>query len=228
VSSIVTFGERPGADFRLVAIEMTTSGSRIVADVRGTQLEFEIAVPLRGMALNALGVLATIQAAGGEVARAAADLREFQAVDGRAQVLSIPIRGGTATLLNDSFNATPLSIASALELLASVPLGPGGRRLAAFGDIHHLGSRSAEIHADLAATLARYPLDRLFTHGELMRHLNRSAPASLVAPHADSLQELYRQIRAELRPGDAITLKASTNVGLAQLARALRKDRERL
>jgi UDP-N-acetylmuramoyl-tripeptide--D-alanyl-D-alanine ligase len=226
VAAILTYGEHEAADVRLVSFQPSRHGGRIVADYRGSRFEFTTRVPLRAMALNALGVLAAVDAVGGDLSRAATDLTDFEPVDGRAQVLPIPVPGGTATLLNDSFNATPLSVATSLELLSAVELPPGGRRLAAFGDINHLGPRAAEIHTGLAETLARHRIDRVFTHGRLMRHLNDALPRDLAAPHADSLDELHQQIRAELRPGDAITLKASTTVGLGRVARALRDDRE--
>jgi UDP-N-acetylmuramoyl-tripeptide--D-alanyl-D-alanine ligase len=223
VGRLISFGERRDADVRLRVLEPRPYGSRVGAEVLGQRVSFRLRVGGRGMAQNALGVLGTVAAAGADVAQAAADFGQFSAVSGRARLLLIPLPGGTATLVDDCFNAAPLSIASGLELLARVEVAPGGRRIAAFGDIHHLGPRAAELHASLAATVAGCPPDRLFTHGELMRHLHGAVPSELDPVHADTLEDLLRLIRAELRPGDALLLKASTTVGLMRVARALRK-----
>ncbi len=225
-----TFGEHPEADLKLVDYQPTESadGGRVVVELEGQRVEYTIKLPGRHMAVNSAGALAVVHAAGGDFKQAAADLADFTAVGGRASISEIQIAGGAATLIDDSYNATPDSIRSTLSLMAQVARekGTGGRRIAVLGDIKHLGPREAEHHAALAPALAEYGVDHVITFGKLMHHLQSAAPKELRGGHKGSHQAVLDAIRAVLKPGDILTIKASTPVKLGWVARALREGRD--
>ena len=227
-----TFGEHPEADLRLVEYEPTqdADGGRVTVELEGQRVEYTIKLPGRHMAINSVGALAVVRAAGGDLQRAAADLADFTAVGGRASISEIQLEGGTATLIDDSYNATPDSIRSTLSLMAQVARekGAGGRRIAVLGDIRHLGPREAEHHAALAPALAEHGVDHVITFGELMHHLQDAAPKELQGGHKGSHQAVLDAIRAVLKPGDVVTIKASTPVKLGRVAHALRQGKQRL
>jgi UDP-N-acetylmuramoyl-tripeptide--D-alanyl-D-alanine ligase len=222
---LVTFGESDHADARLLDVELAATRSRVRASIGGSTLEYELLLPGRHMAMNSVAALATVHAAGADPARAAADLADFEAVGGRAEIVAVTVDGGLAQLIDDSFNATPDSVRSTLRLLTLVPPGAGGRRIAVLGDILHLGPESARIHADLAQAAIEADVDTVFTIGNEMRYLFEALPAARRGTHAPDLAALYRELRSRLRPGDVLTVKASTPIGLTKITQALRKGR---
>ena len=206
---IVTFGELPAADVRLRRADLAADHSAVAVEVFGEPAVYEVPVAGKGMIMNSLACLAAVSAAGGDWRKAAADLAFYRTRPGRMRSLSIPIAGGSWQLLDDSTNATPISMKHGIESLGIVRPGPGGRRMAALGRIVDLGTEALEVHGQLAADLVDAGIDKVFTiHDELQELRNRLPPAML-GPHAGTTLELARSILAEVRPGDVVLIKAS-------------------
>jgi UDP-N-acetylmuramoyl-tripeptide--D-alanyl-D-alanine ligase len=210
---LISFGEHPQADARLLRADLDAAGSRIRALVAGEEFEYSLALPGKHMVMNSIGVLAAVAAGGGDAKKAAEDLASFEPVAGRARVVDAPFGSGQIHLIDDSFNATPTSIESSLSLLQLAQVRNGGRRVAALGEMGHLGEKEAEIHASLAPLFDRYQVDKLFTWGPLMKHLHDAVPASKRGEHCNTVPELYQAVRAFLKPGDALTVKSGRGQG---------------
>lgn len=226
--NVITFGEHESADARLLSADVSSTSTRVTANICGTEVEYTLVVPGRHMAQNSVGALASVAAAGGDVTAAAASLAEFNAVGGRAQVFEIEAKDGKADLIDDSFNATPDSIRSTVDLLALFEPGENGRRIAVLGDILHLGPGSSKIHARLAKPIAASGVDKVFTIGPMMKHLHRALPQEIRGKHARDLADLYQAVRSYLKAGDVITVKASTPIGLGKVTKGLRQGSRRL
>jgi UDP-N-acetylmuramoyl-tripeptide--D-alanyl-D-alanine ligase len=210
---VMSFGVHPEATSRLDDVELGPKGSRVSATIDGEKLEYSLQVPGMHMAINSIGVLTCIVAGGGDLKRASGDISEFEPIEGRSRVIEVPFEDGQVQLIDDSFNATPASVASSLALLELAEPAPGGRRVAVLGEIGHLGPNEAEIHADLAVLVERYRVDRLFTWGSLMKHLRDRVPEARRGHHCDTVSELYLAVREFLRPGDALTVKSGRGQG---------------
>jgi UDP-N-acetylmuramoyl-tripeptide--D-alanyl-D-alanine ligase len=124
-------------------------------------------------------------------------------------------------IVDDSYNASPGSVAAALELLAGMP----GRRIAVLGEMLELGSEHEAGHrrvGEAAAELA----DRLLVVGDgatAMADAARRAgmPADAIATVTD--REAARDLLlADLRPGDVVLVKASRGIALDLLVDELR------
>ena len=129
------------------------------------------------MAMNALAALAAAhrakrQASPERVARA---LAGFAPVAGRGARRPIAVPGGTALLLDESYNGNPASMRAALAVLR---LQPAQRRIAVLGDMLELGDAGAAEHRALAADVAA-AADRLFACGPLMRALFDAMPDAI-------------------------------------------------
>ncbi|HEX8104343.1 MAG TPA: Mur ligase family protein [Solirubrobacteraceae bacterium] len=206
---VVTFGDGGDADHRLLEVEPRGTGTRVRADASGEELAYALALPGRFMALNALGAVAAAAEAGVEPAEAAEALAEFEAVPGRARVVSLRIGTARFTLIDDSYNATPFTMRSTLELLEQIQPGPGGRRIAVLGDMANLGDDSVAAHAELAGEAAARGVDRVYTLGAEARHLHDALAPDTAAGHFDDRRALLEALLADVRDGDVMTVKAS-------------------
>ncbi|HEX8102495.1 MAG TPA: Mur ligase family protein [Solirubrobacteraceae bacterium] len=206
---IVSFGAHEDADYRVVGVETTKGVSHVRAEARGAGLEFDLPVPGRHTAKNALGAIVAAHAAGTGLDAAAGRLASFQAVPGRTRLLPITLGGAPITVIDDSYNATELSVNSTLEILGESDVGTEGRRIAVLGDIAHLGATSEATHAGLAEPIRRHRVDRVYTVGPMMKHLHQALPADVAAGHFDDQFALLTDLVADVRPGDVVTIKAS-------------------
>jgi UDP-N-acetylmuramoyl-tripeptide--D-alanyl-D-alanine ligase len=123
---------------------------------------------------------------------------------------------GGGLLINDAYNANPVSMRAALAYLAE--RAGERRRVAILGDMAELGRTGPEYHREVGAAAAELGVDELLAVGELARgYLEGGVPGRWVANVHDAL----RQVDDFVRPGDAVLVKASRAVGLEAVAAAL-------
>jgi UDP-N-acetylmuramoyl-tripeptide--D-alanyl-D-alanine ligase len=214
---VLGFGEAAGAAVRLKTAKLEPGGSAVSATVDGAELAYRIGAPGRHWVANSLGVLACALALGADPRAAARALADFRAPRGRGARHELPRAGGTAILIDQSYNANPASMRAALELLAAAP----GRRLAALGDMLELGAQAAALHAHPAEPVAAAGAVRVFTVGAAMRHLHAALPAARRGAHVDRAEDLLPLFEAELRAGDTLLVKGSLGIGMGRLVGAL-------
>ena len=217
-----SFGHGVECDGQLLEVEATEGGSRVRARVLGHELAFEIGAPGMHMAQNALGALLVAEALGADLKASAAALGGFSPQKGRGERFLLPTPDGPATIIDESYNANPVSMRAALALLGAARPGPKGRRIAVIGDMLELGPKAAAMHAELAADLRASNVDLLFGAGPLTRALFDAAPASMRAAWTERSSELTDEVARTLRGGDIAMVKGSNGSRMGPLVAALR------
>ncbi len=134
----------------------------------------------------------------------------------------IQLPGGAFDLIDDSYNASPVSMGAAFDVLGRIAPGAGGRRIAVLGDMLELGDDAPSLHAALAEPLQANGIDLVFTAGPAMAHLAPALPAAMRAGHAEDSAHLVPLVEAAMRPGDVVTVKGSAGSRMGVVVRALR------
>ncbi|MEO3472655.1 UDP-N-acetylmuramoyl-tripeptide--D-alanyl-D-alanine ligase [Roseomonas sp. CAU 1739] len=214
---VLTHGEAPGADARLLSYDGADDGGRAEILLGGERIGVTLAAPGRHVALNACAVLGAVAALGLSPRIAASALPAFGASAGRGRRTRIAVAGGDALLIDDSYNASPPSIRAGLAVLGAQA---AGRRIAALGDMRELGEDGAAIHASLAPDAAA-TCDLVFCCGDLMGHLYRALPNVKRGAHCADSSALAPVLKAALRPGDAVLVKGSLGSRMAVVVAAL-------
>ena len=123
---------------------------------------------------------------------------------------------GGGLLINDAYNANPVSMRAALAYLAE--RAGERRRVAILGDMAELGRTAPEYHREIGVAAGELGVDELLAVGELARgYLDGGVPGRWVA----NVHEAVRELGEVVRPGDAVLVKASRAVGLEAVAAAL-------
>ncbi|MCR6643978.1 MAG: Mur ligase family protein [Terricaulis sp.] len=138
-ANIIRFGRDTGCEARLISFAMDETGSTAEAEILGRNLRYRIGVEGAHWALNGLAALAAADMLGADVEAAAHALEHLRAFDGRGTAQAVPASFGSFLLVDDAYNANPASMAAAFSTLAARKPGPGGRRIAALGDMLELG-----------------------------------------------------------------------------------------
>ncbi len=219
---IISFGAHEAADVRMLKIGLRPDMSVVEARVRGRTLAFQLGMPGKHMAMNALAVLAAAEALGADLALAALALGDVAAGAGRGQRIELRIRGGTFALLDESYNANPASMRAAMALLSQLNVGLRGRRIAVLGDMLELGPSGPEMHAALAGAAEEQGVDLVFACGPLMKHLWASLSSDRRGAYAASSAELQPLLLEALQPGDAVVIKGSLGSRMGPLVTALK------
>ena len=200
----VRFGE--GGD---VTLEDRRPDGEVVIGEGGRTIALR---PSFGQAHNLDNLLAAVAAARalGITPRGRVDVR-FSSMRGER----LDLRGGVV-LINDCYNANPMSMRAAIDELAETS---AGRRVAVLGDMLELGPDAPRMHAEIAQHAAVRGVELLVTVGPLAAEMRESFPGEAhCVKDADAAAALLEGL---LREGDVVLVKGSRGVGLERVAAAL-------
>lgn len=213
--TIRTFGSGD-ADIRAVhAVRSDNGGSLVTARLTSADLTYTIAQPGEHWVSNSLAVLAAVEATGADLAAAGLALGDMGGLKGRGERLRVPVKGGTALLIDESYNANPASMAATLANLAAEPVS--GRRLAVLGTMRELGQHGEAAHAGLAEPILAAGVHELVLVGEEMAALEQALGDRIPLTRVADAAAATAALQALLAAGDAVLVKASNGVGLASL-----------
>ena len=209
VSRLVGFGRSEAAEARLLSCSLQDTGSDVAALIHGRRIEYRLGAAGEHWVLNSIAALAVVEALGANVVEAAATLKGIGASPGRGARRMLKFGAGTVELLDESYNANPVSMRAMLALLARTEPAQGGRRLLAMGDMRELGEGADAYHAGLADAVAASGAAQVFLCGPHMQALwPLLAPAQRGVHRPDSAA-LAGDVAAALRAGDVIAVKGS-------------------
>ncbi len=220
-----TYGAAEEADVRGTGLRMLPGGgwgfeARLRAS--GRSVPVRIALLGRHHVWGALAALCAAEALGCAPLDAAARLEGVRPERGRLAVVS----AGRLRLLDDTFNAAPLSMLAALETLGL--LAPPGARAAVLGDMLELGPATISGHRRVGRAAAEAQLAWLVAVGPLAEDIAAGAleagcdPAAVHrAPDAEAAAALLPRLLASLPDGAAVLFKASHATGLERLVAAV-------
>jgi UDP-N-acetylmuramoyl-tripeptide--D-alanyl-D-alanine ligase len=220
-AGIVDFGTDPRAAVRLVDCTLEAGDSRVSAVVGGRIFRFRLNLPGRHWVINALGVLATVVAAGCDPQPAAEALAGLEALPGRGRCHRLPWKGGDLILIDESYNASPAAMAAALAVLGATQPAAGGRRVAVLGDMLELGGAASSLHRGLAEPLAAARVERAFLVGSEMAALAAVLPVAACAGLWPSADAAIPALLSFLKSGDVLTVKGSYGVRLGSIVERL-------
>ncbi len=219
---VVTFGSTAAADVAVHDLRLDEAGRPQFTLVTRAG-EAVVSLQLRGehSAANAAAAAAVALELGMPLAEIAAALED--AVPASRHRLEVAERPDGVTIVDDAYNANPDSMRTALKTLAAMSVGR--RSWAVLGAMRELGETSAELHDEIGRLAVRLGIDRLVAVGPDAARLHAGAvlegswgdEAALVPDVAAAVELL----RAELRPGDVVLVKASRSEGLERVAEQL-------
>jgi len=223
ISRIVSFGADRKSDARLLDLSLHAALSAVHANILGHEVTYKLGMPGRHMAINSLAVLSAASLAGADLALASLSLSQIAPAAGRGVRRTLEVASGEATLIDESYNANPASMAAALSVLGAAPIGPHGRRIAVLGDMLELGPASAELHRGLNEAIKANHIDLVYCCGPLMRNLWDALSTGKRGGYADSAANLETQAVTAIRAGDAIMVKGSLGSKMKTIVNALEK-----
>jgi UDP-N-acetylmuramoyl-tripeptide--D-alanyl-D-alanine ligase len=218
---ILGFGTHPEAQVKLIDSHLYATASAVTASVMGEIVDYCIAIPGQHWVMNSLAVLGAVKAAGADVGAAAGAMSSLRPLEGRGRRHPIAVAGGTAELIDESYNASPASMRAAFGVLAAMTPPKGGRRIAVLGDMLELGDEAARLHAELAQPLIDAGVNLVFAAGPMMRHLYDALPKRMRGAHAATAAALAETVSRRLRPGDIVSVKGSHGSRMGEVVKRL-------
>jgi UDP-N-acetylmuramoyl-tripeptide--D-alanyl-D-alanine ligase len=220
-ATLIRFGRDAGCEARLLSFAMDETGSTAEAEILGRAIRYRVGVEGAHWALNSIAALAAADVVGADVEAAAHALEHLRAFDGRGAAQKIEAAIVSFLLVEDAYNAKPASMAAAFSTLAARKPGPGGRRIAALGDMLELGAEERAYHAGLAQPLEQAGVVLVFAAGPRMAALMETLPEGRRGGYADNADALIPVIAGSLRAGDIVLVKGSNGSRMSRVVSAL-------
>ena len=219
-----TFGHGEHCDARLIdfqgAPDASGGGHAVVqARFHGKGLDFPILQTGFHWGLNAMAVLLMLEALDVDLGDSLAALGSFEPLEGRGAERTVRLPKGEFVLIDESYNANPISMASAIATLGA--RRAAGRKIVALTDMLELGEDARGFHAALAEPLEAAKVDLVFCAGPLMKSLWDALPPTRRGGYAETAADLAPQVARAAEPGDVVMVKGSNGSKAGAVAAAL-------
>jgi UDP-N-acetylmuramoyl-tripeptide--D-alanyl-D-alanine ligase len=218
---VATFGSETFHDARLIDFSPFDGGARVTAEIWGRTHVFPLKQSGFHWGLNSLAVILMLDALDVTVETALAALGEFSPLSGRGEIRTVHIQGGAFTLIDESYNANPLSMKAGFLSLGAKPVERGGRRVVVLTDMLELGDQSRALHAGLSEPIEAAAIDVVHAAGTEMRHLYEAVTPERRGVWAPTASDLADQARDLVGPGDIVMVKGSNGSKASLVAAAL-------
>ena len=216
-SSPVFYGREGDAAYATDVTDLGLLGIRIHLHLYGEVREVTIPIPGEHNIYNALAAACVGHELGMDIEEICRGIQSVETIGGRSNL--IQVKG--MTLIDDCYNANPVSMKASIDVLSKAP----GRKIAVLGDMGELGKEEKELHAQVGTYLSEKNIDHLFCAGELSREMAREAKGNprCTVEHFSSKEDLIPALLQEVKEGDTILVKASHFMEYPKIIEALRK-----
>lgn len=211
----ITFGE--GADNDVCIVE---DGERARLRTPVGEIELELTLPGKHNLVNAAAAAAAAIALDVPLESVRLGLHAVQPVPGRLNLIRV---GSGWTVIDDTYNANPASLYSALQVLAQMQ----GTAWLVLGDMKELGEDSRKLHSEVGDAARSLGVERVYATGELAEFTVDAFGEG--AQHFAAQSELIEKLKQDLRPGINCLVKGSRSMGMEHVVEAIvaaRKMRE--
>ena len=223
---VLSFGTGTNANCQLVDYHIRDTHTAIEAIIAGTTLSYMIGAIGKHWAMTSVAVLGIIDALGCDLPRTAAALQYFKEPKGRGQTKRLAIKSGYLRLVDDSYNASAVSIKGAVEKIAEMRDASKEkiRTIVVLGDMLELGEHAEDMHIGLVPTLVNNQMDLVFAAGTFMRKLYDALPESMQGAYRATSRELAPVVVEQLRANDLILVKGSRGSRMDLVAHAIEEN----
>jgi UDP-N-acetylmuramoyl-tripeptide--D-alanyl-D-alanine ligase len=215
---VISFGIDSPADVRAKNIEFRSDSSSFVIETKSFQIAINIPLPGKHNIYDALAAAASAYAVGIKPSQIKRGLEKFKLSGKRLNIIYTK----NITIIDDTYNANPDSMAASLSVLENHP----PRRVAVLGDMFELGKIARKSHENIGRLVADLNIEALVTVGKLSEYMAKSALSNgLRNVHAvRSNNDAFKVLKKIVRKGDTVLIKGSRGMHMEEIVESLKKN----
>lgn len=222
--NIYTFGMQNNADVRFGRMESKGLESiDMTIYVEGVEHRVHLSVPGAHNVMNAMAAIAVARSLSIPAEKAIQGIENFEPMSMRMERVQLS-KG--IQLVNDSYNANPLSVKEALRTVSGAK--KAGRFVAVLGDMLELGNNAAGCHRDVGISAAQYNVDQIFAFGEHASDLAEGAhEAGMNSGRIltySNMDKLKKDVLDYVKTGDIVLVKGSRGVQMERVVEYLKDE----
>jgi len=220
IKKIITYGFADEAGVKIINSKANAKGMSALVCWPNMKLNLEISNSGRHRLANASVALIVVGELGLDFKKSLKTLKNISDPQGRGQVIKLGDAENPLTIIDESFNANPLSMSLTLEVFKEMS-ALNGKKILVLGDMLELGEKSEILHKQLKNDVRAVGADKVFFIGRFMSSLSDEFEGFGVSAKADNLKDIQKTIINSLDFGDVIMVKGSKGTGLAGLVKEI-------
>lgn len=223
---ILSFGMHADAVCRMTHYSISDEGTLVEAMVAGTKVKFAIGTVGKHWALMSVAVLGVVDAFGADIAKAAEAFAHFSEPKGRGQIRKLAVADGFIRLVDDAYNASPVSMKGAIEKVADMRAASPepARTVIVLGDMLELGDDSQDLHVGLVPSIVNNQIDLVFAAGSFMHHLYDALPDAMKGAYEPTAAKLAPRVVKALKHRDIVLVKGSHGSRMNEVVNAIEEN----
>ena len=223
---VLSFGSGKQAVCCMTDYRIEDMQTVVEAIIAGTSVAYRIGTVGKHWAVASVAVLGVVDALGGDLPKAAAALANFSEPKGRGRIEQLSMKGGRLTLVDDSYNASPVSVEGAIGKVAELKRAAKEpvRTVVVLGDMLELGEAAEEMHVGLIPAIINNQMDLVFAAGTFMQKMYDALPESMQGAYRATATELAPVVVEKLRPHDLVLVKGSRGSRMDVVVSAIKES----
>jgi UDP-N-acetylmuramoyl-tripeptide--D-alanyl-D-alanine ligase len=161
LKKFITFGEE--GEIKVYGIKITPQGTSGIVEYKNERINLTIPIFNKGVFKNIGAVAGTLHHLGLNPVKNLEILKDFKQAEGRGNIIKV----GNITIINDSYNANPLSVKNAIETLNEIPTF----KILVLGDMLELGKDSEKLHREIGKEILKTDIDYILLYGEETKYI---------------------------------------------------------
>ena len=221
--NIISYSSKKKADVFLLGFKKIKNYYELKINVKSNIFYFNIKHPAKNMINNILACISILYTLSLDLKIMHKEFINFSIPNGRGDIKEVEKFNKKFKFIDESYNANPLSMKSAISNMNYYQKKGNGRKLVLLGDMLELGTQSKILHRSLSTTINKSKIDKVFVYGKHIKETFKSLYKTKQGKEFNSLDEAYKYFSKILHNNDILMVKGSNATGLNQFSQSIKK-----
>ena len=220
---VTSFSLRKKSDIFLIDIKKNKNNFKLKINVRNKIFFFDTKYITESFLNNILACISTMYVLNLNLNKMKKNFITFKIPEGRGDIKIIKKFNKRFKFIDESYNANPLSMMSAIKNMKYYEGSKNNRKLVFLGDMLELGKKSRKLHRELSVAINRSSIDKVFVYGKHIKETFNYLSTSKKGKIFNNLKEAYGHFRKILHNNDLLMVKGSNATGLNQFSKNIKR-----
>ena len=220
---VISFGIKKKSDISLIKISKIKNFFRIKVNIKNKIFYFDTKTNTLNLINNILACVSVLRALNLDLNKVKKNIINFKIPEGRGDIKTIKRFNKKFKFIDESYNANPLSMMSAINNMKYYKCNKGSQKIAFLGDMLELGKKTKKFHRELSTVINRSDVDKVFVYGRHIKQTFNYLSVKKKGRIFKNIKEAYSHFSKILDNNDLLMIKGSNATGLNQLSKKIKK-----
>ena len=223
--NVISFSSKKNADIFLSNVIRKNNYYKLKVIIKNKTFYFSLKNSTDNFINNILACISVISALDLNLNEMKNFFRNFKIPNGRGDICKVKKFNKVFILVDESYNANPLSMKSAIKNMDSYKLKNNRKKIIFLGDMLELGKKSKKLHRDLALVINKSSIDRVFVYGKYIKETFNNLLEGKKGKIFNDLKDAHHHFGEIIHNNDILMIKGSNATGLNNFSKNIKKGK---